>query len=188
MKRIAGIAVAVALALGTAAVVAQPYGMGGGFGGGMMGGGFGGGMMGGGFGGGMGGGHMGWGGGGMMAGYGPGMMGGYYNVEDRLAAQKSALKITPDQENAWTAYADVANKQSETARAQQEAFWKSAPASSAERYELHSKFMTQRAKAQETLSAAYKQLYSALTPEQRTIADQGSGYGYGPRGQGGRWR
>jgi Spy/CpxP family protein refolding chaperone len=161
MKRATGIAVAVALALGTAVVVAQPSGMGGGMGGGMMGGGM------------MGGGMM---GGGMMGG---GMMGGY-NVEDRLAAQKSALKITPEQERAWTAYADVAKKQFESMRTQHEAMWKSAPASSAERAELHSKFMTQRAKEHETLSAAYKDLYAVLTPEQRTIADQ--------RGPGGRWR
>lgn len=176
MKRVAGIAVAVALALGTAAVVAQPYGMGAGMGGGMMGGGAG--MMGGGM---MGGGMM---GGGMMDG---GMMGGWgYNLEDRLAAQKSALKITPDQERVWTAYADVAKKQSEAARTQHEAFWKSAPSSSAERYELHSKFMAQRAEQQQALSAAYKNLYGALTPEQRAIADQGGSYG--PRGPRARWR
>lgn len=166
MKRIAGIAVAVALALGTAVVVAQPYGMGGGMGGGMMGGGAG--MM----------------GGGMMGG---GMMGGY-NVEDRLAAQKAALKITPEQERAWTAYADVAKKQAEAMNAQHETMWKSAPSSSAERYELHSKFMQERAQQHETLSAAYKELYSALTPEQRAAADQRGGYGPGGRGPGARWR
>src|SRR3972149_3126451 len=125
MKRATEIAVAVGLALGigTAVVVAQPSGMmGGGMGGpGMMGGGMGGpGMMGG------------------------GMMGGV-NIEERLAAQQSALKITPEQERAWTAYADVAKKQSDAMRAQHETMWKSAPASSAERYELHSKFMKQRA-------------------------------------------
>jgi Spy/CpxP family protein refolding chaperone len=152
MKRVAGIALAVGLAFGTAAVLAQPYGM--------MGGGPGMGMM----------------GGGMMGG---GMMGGYYNIEDRLAAQKSALKIAPEQEKAWSAYADVAKKQYESHLAQREAMWKSAPSSSAERYELHSKFMAERAKSHETLSAAYQQLYAVLTPEQRSIADQ-----RGP----GRWR
>jgi Spy/CpxP family protein refolding chaperone len=163
MKRATKIAVAVGLALGlgTAVVVAQPYGMG------MMGGG--GGMM------------MG-GGGGMMMGSGWG-----YNVEDRLAAQKSALKITPEQGRAWTAYADVAKKQSEAMRAQHEAMWKSAPSSSADRYALHSEFMKQRAQEHEKLSTAYKELYSVLTPEQRTAADQRGG-GYGPRGPGGRWR
>jgi periplasmic protein CpxP/Spy len=172
MKSATGIAVAVGLALGigTAVVVAQPYGMmGGGPGmmaGGMMGGG---GMM---RGGGM------TGGGGMMGGH--GMMGGY-NVEERLAAQKSTLKIAPEQEAAWTTYTDLAKKQSEAMRAQHEAMWSSAPASSAERYELHSKFMKQRAEGHEALSAAYKELYSVLTPEQRALADQRGG-GYGPRG------
>ena len=163
MKRATKIAVAVGLALGlgAAVVVAQPYGMGGG-------------MMGGGMG-------------------GPGMMGGYgYNIEDRLAAQKSALKIAPEQESAWSAYADVAKKQFDLMLAQHEAMWKSAPSSSADRYELHSKFMAQRAQQHEALSAAYKSLYSVLTPEQRAVADQRGGYGpgggYGPRGPGAGWR
>jgi len=157
MKRATKIAVAVGLALGigTAVVVAQPYGMGGGA------------MMGG--------------------GMGPGMMGGYgYNVEDRLAAQKSALKITPEQEDAWKAYADVAKKQSDAMFAQHEAMWKSAPSSSAERYELHSKFLAERAQQHTALSTAYKSLYAILTPEQRAAADQRGGYG--PRGPGAGWR
>lgn len=156
MKRATTIAVAVGLALGLGAAVvgAQPYGYG--MGGGMMGGGPGFMMGGGGF--------------------------GFQNIEDRLAAQKAALKITPEQEKAWSAYATAVKSQSETVLAQHEAMWKSAPSSSAERYEQHSKFMQQRAQTHEALSAAYKELYSALTPEQRTAADQG--YGYGPRG----WR
>lgn len=186
MKRVTKLAVAVGLALGlgTAVVVAQPYGMG--WGGGMMGG---------------------WGGPGYMhgyGGYGPGMMGwggygphmgwggygyGYgYGIEDGLAAQKSALKITPAQEKAWGAYADVTKKQFDTMLAQREEMWKSAPSSTAERYELQSKFMKQRAEQLDQLSAAYKNLYAVLTPEQREVADFRGGYGYGPRGPGGRWR
>jgi Spy/CpxP family protein refolding chaperone len=115
-------------------------------------------------------------GGGMMGGgMGPGTMG--FNVEDRLAAQKSALKITAEQEKAWSAYAAAVKSQSDTMLAQHEAMWKSAPSSSAERYEQHSKFMQQRAQTHEALSAAYKELYSVLTPEQRTAADQRAGYG-----------
>jgi Spy/CpxP family protein refolding chaperone len=177
MKRATKIAVAVGLALGlgTAVVVAQPYGWGGGMmGGRMMGGGPG--MMSG--------------GPGMMGG-GPGMMGGGgygYNIEDRLTAQKSALKITPEQEDAWKAYADIAKKQADVMFAQHEAMWKSAPSSSAERYELHSKFMAQRAEQHEALSTAYKGLYAVLTPEQRALADQRGGFGYGPRGPGAGWR
>jgi Spy/CpxP family protein refolding chaperone len=157
MRRVTTIVVAVGLALGAAVVTAQPYGYG--MGGGMMGGGPG--MM-------------------MGGGMGPGMAG--FNVEDRLAAQKSVLKITPEQEKAWSAYAHAVKSQSETMLAQHEAMWKSAPSSSAERYEQHSKFMQQRALTHEALSAAYKELYSVLTPEQRAAADQRGGYG--PRG----WR
>jgi len=160
MKRVTTIAVAVGLALGAAVVIAQPYGMGGGMGPGMMGGG----------------------------GMGPGMMGGSYNVEDRLAAQKSALKITPEQERAWSAYADVAKKQSDAMRAQHDEMWKSAPSSSAERYDLQSKFMQERTKQHEALSAAYKDLYAVLTPEQRAVFDQRPGFGSPMHGPGGRFR
>jgi len=166
MKRVTTIAIAVglALALGAAVVIAQPYGMGGGMGGGMMGRGMGPGMMGG--------------------GMGPGMMGGFYNVEDRLAAQKTALKITPAQETAWTAYADVAKKQSDAMRAQHDEMWKSAPSSAAERSELQSKFMKERVAQIEARNAAFKDLYAVLTPEQRAVFDQGSPM----HGPGGRFR
>jgi Spy/CpxP family protein refolding chaperone len=163
MKRVTGIALAVGLALGVgtaAVVVAQPHGMTGGGGMGMMGGGMG--MMSGGMG---------------MMGGGMGMMGSA-NIEDRLAAQKSALKITPEQEPAWGAYADVAKKEFEAMRVQHEAMAGSAPASSAERYELHSKLMQERAAGHESLSKAYKDLYAVLTPEQRVLADQRGGHGH----------
>jgi Spy/CpxP family protein refolding chaperone len=80
----------------------------------------------------------------------------------------------------------VAKKQSDAMFAQREAMWKSAPSSNAERYELHSKFMAQRAQQHEALSTAYKSLYAVLTPEQRALADQRGGYG--PRGPGAGWR
>ena len=93
MKRVTTIAVAVGLALGAAVVTAQPYGYGMGGGPGMM----------------------------MGGGMGPGMMG--FNVEHRLGAQKSALKITPEQEKAWSSYANAVKSQSETMLAQHEAMW-----------------------------------------------------------------
>ena len=82
---------------------------------------------------------------------------------------------------------DWTQKLGDAMLAQHEAMWKSAPSSSADRYELHSKFMAQHAQQHEALSAAYKSLYSVLTPEQRAVADQRGG-GYGPRGPGAGWR
>lgn len=178
MKRMTALAIAAATAvgLGTAAVVAQPFGPGAGYGpGAMMGGGFGpGAMMGGGFGHGM-----------MGGGFGPGMMGGAQDIEARLDAQKTALDITADQEKAWNAYAELAKTQAESMLARHQAMWNSNATSSADRLALHSAFMTQRAQEIQALNTAYADLYAALTPEQRAVADQrGWGYGYGKRGRG----
>ena len=170
MKRTTKLALAAvtALGLGTAAVVAQPFGPGAGYGygpGAMMGGGFGPGMMGGGF--------------------GLGMMGGGYNADARLDAQKTALGITADQEKAWNAYAELVKTQAGSMLARHEAMWNSNATSSADRLALHSAFMTQRAQEVEALNKAYAELYAVLTPEQRATADQGAwGYGYGKRGHG----
>jgi Spy/CpxP family protein refolding chaperone len=181
MKRTTQLAIAAltALGLGTAAVVAQPFGPGPGYGygPGMMGGGYGPGMMGGGFGPGM-----------MGGGFGPGMMGGAYDVDARLDAQKTALGITAEQETAWNAYAELVKTQAGSMLARHQAMWNSTTSSSADRLALHSAFMTQRAQEIEALNKAYADLYAVLTPEQRATADQG-GWGYGKRGRGpgGRW-
>ena len=151
------IAAATAIGLGTAAVVAQPFGPGSGYGPGAM----------------------------MGGGFGPGMMGGAYDVDARLDAQKTALKINADQEKAWNAYAELAKTQAESMLARHQAMWNSNTTNSADRLALHSAFMTQRAQEIEALNTAYADLYAVLTTEQRSIADQGAwGYGYGKRGRG----
>ena len=213
MKRITKIAVALGaaltLGLGAAAVSAQPYGYG--MGPGMMGGygpgygagpgygpgyGMGPGMMGG-YGPGYGRGP------GWMGGYGPGygmgpqaMFGGYYgNSDESLAAMKAQLGITAKQDAAWQAFAKNAKKQSENrqawfAKMQQARSAGSAPEFLAQQTE----FMKQRQAELEANAAALKNLYAALTPEQKAIADQSFG-GYGPGyclqafgGRGGRFR
>jgi LTXXQ motif family protein len=217
MKRMTKIAVALGaaltLGLGAAAVSAQPYGYG--MGPGMMGG----------YGPGYGAGHgygPGYGmGPGMMHGYGPGygrgpgwmggygpgygmgpqaMFGGYYgNTDESLAALKAQLGITAKQDAAWQAFAKNAKKQSENrqawfAKLQQARSAGSAPEFIAQQAEI----MKQREAELETDDAALKNLYAALTPEQKTTADQlfggycpgyGAGYGRGYRGgPGGRFR
>ena len=157
--------------------------------------------MGGGMGMGMGQGMMG-GGPGTM-GMGPGMMSGApgtmgmgpemmdtqgYGIEQRLAAQKSALKITSDQESAWQAYASVAKTQADARLEQRKTMYGAAPTTAAERFDLHSKFMKGRFEQLEAVNAAFKDLYAVLTPEQRAIADQGAGFGPEFRGPGGRAR
>ena len=189
MKRITKIAVAAgaALSLGLAAasVSANPYGYGPGWhmGGWGAGAGYamGPGMMGG-YGPGYG---MGW---GHMGGYGPGygmgpqaMFGGYYgNTDDSLAALKSQLGITDKQDGAWQAFANnakqqSANRQAWFAKMQQLRSAGSAPEFAAQQAE----FMKQRQAELDANAAALKNLYAALTPEQKQIADQSFG-GYGP--------
>jgi Spy/CpxP family protein refolding chaperone len=141
-----------------------------------------------GYGGGPRGGMMGW-GGGPRAGYGPGTTAnaGAF-VDSRLAFLKGTLGITADQESAWSAYATQARQQAEAMvalRSQAAATAQSAPDRIAQRAE----FMKQRAANAQSMSAAVKDLYAALTPEQKTLADQylGGGArfaGAGPRG----WR
>ena len=202
MKRITRIAVAVGaaltLGLGAAAVSAQPFGYG--MGPGMMGGygpgyGMGPGMMGG-YGPRNG---MGW-AGGHMGGYGPGygmgpqaMFNAYSgNADEGLAALKSELGITAKQDSAWQAFADSAKQQNENGQAWFAKMHEARSAGSApEALAQQTEFMKQRQAEMEANTAALKNLYATLTPEQKAIADQrfggfgrgySAGYGRGFRG------
>lgn len=176
MKRKTIIAVGAAISLGLAASVvsAHPYGYGPGSG--------------------MGGGP----GYGMGYGGGPGMGGpGHGNpaaaVEGRLAYLKAELKITAAQEPAWKKFSDQARQQAESMQALRSAMQGSTSANAVERMELHNKMQKSRAEQSEKATAAFKQLYASLTPEQKALADQhpGAGMGFGPGfggGPGGRFR
>ena len=203
-KVLVTVGTALTLGLAAAAVSAQSYGPG--WGGWHMGGygagpgyGMGPGMMGGygpGYGMGPGWGMRGYGGG---PGYGMGpqaMFGGNYgNVDDSLVTLKEQLGITAKQDGAWQAFAKNAKQQSENrqawfAKMQQARSAGSAPEFLAQQTE----FMKQRQTELEANAAALKNLYAALTPEQKAIADQSFG-GYGPGyclqafgGRGGRFR
>ncbi|MGP1678471.1 MAG: Spy/CpxP family protein refolding chaperone [Burkholderiales bacterium] len=218
MKRVTKIVLTVgaALSLGLAAatVSAQPFGYG--MGPGMMGGyaqgyGMGGGHMGGygpGSGYGMGRGMMGGNGAGPGYNMGPGMMGGYGpgygmgpqamfngysgNADEGLAALKSELGITASQDPAWQAFASNARQQNESRQAwfakMQEA---RSAGSTPELLAQQTEFMKQRQTEMAANAAALKNLYIALTPEQKAIADQrfggngpgySAGYGRGYRG------
>ena len=123
-------------------------------------------------------------------GYGPGLAGAKPSAraEARLAFLKDALKITGDQQAAWDAYANQVKANATT----MEAFWAKPPAAAAtpaDRFEQRAERMKLRASQAEAMSVAVKDLYAALTPEQKAIADQhfggfrtaqaGRGYGRG---------
>jgi Spy/CpxP family protein refolding chaperone len=137
-------------------------------------------------------------GGGMGMGYGMshgmGPQGMFYGnpgaaVEGRLAALKSELKITSAQEGAWQAYAAQAKAQAESMQAAMTAMQGGTQSSAPERFALHNELMKQRVAQAEATNAAFKELYTVLTPEQRSIVDQGPvAGGPGFRGPGGRYR
>lgn len=131
---------------------------------------------------------------GMMAGYGmgPGMHGygmgfGAYPeaVENRLAGLKSELGITAQQESAWQAFVDNANKQAENrqawfAKRREAQTAGSAPELLAQRAEMAKQHQAEL----ESTTAALKNLYAVLTPQQKAVADRAFG-GFGPGYRGG---
>ncbi len=207
-KVLVTIGAALSLGLAAAAVNAHPYGYGPGWGGGpgygpgpgMMGGygpgyGMGPGMMGG-YGPGYGRGP------GMMGGYGPGygmgpqaMFGAYPGAtEEQLAGMKSELEITDKQDAVWQKFANSVKKQNENRQAWFAKMQQARAAGSApEMLQQQSEIMKQRQAELAASSAAMKDLYAALTPEQKATADQTlngacpgwtQGYRGGPRGYG----
>ena len=94
-------------------------------------------------------------------------------AEGRLAGLKAQLNITAAQEPAWNAFADQAKQQA----AAMQALMSSAQATAPERIELRTQMMKQRQEQMEKGTAAFKELYAALSPEQKALADQGVGPG-----------
>jgi hypothetical protein len=186
MKRITKMAIGVAtvltLGLGAAAAGAHPYGYGQGWGMG-PGAGFG---PGNGPGAGMG---MGRGMGMGMMGYGPMGQGMGSNpsamADARNAYLKSELKITAAQEPAWKAFAEQSKQQAEAMQAWRTTVQGSAQATAPERLELRNQTMKKRQEQMEKATAAFKDLYAVLSPEQKALADQRFGAPHGSWGFGG---
>lgn len=116
--------------------------------------------------------------GGMMGPHGRAGNAGHFDpaamIEGRLAYLKAELKITKAQETAWQAYSVKAREQAASMLAMRGAMQneKNATVSAPERLAEHTAMMKQRLGQMETMSVAVKDLYAALTPEQKTIADQ----------------
>jgi hypothetical protein len=113
-------------------------------------------------------------------------------VEGHLAALKVELKITPDQDKAWQAFAAKAKTQADAMIARRAQFSAQAPAAKLSAPELlaqRTERMKQGVASMETMTAAVKDLYGVLTPEQKTLADQqlarGPMGGFGGGGRGG---
>jgi hypothetical protein len=98
-------------------------------------------------------------------------------VEGYLASLKVELKITPDQENVWQTFAGKARTQADTMIARRAQFAEQAQSGkqqlpAPERLAQRTERMKQALASMETMTAAVKDLYGVLTPEQKAIADQ----------------
>jgi protein CpxP len=90
-------------------------------------------------------------------------------VEGHLAALKVELKITPAQEKAWQTFADKSRKQAEARIALHAQHTSDKPAAG----------VPQGLASMEARTAAVTELYAALTPEQKAIADKQFSRGHG---------
>ena len=130
-----------------------------------------------------------------MHGHGMGFGGYPGTAEERLAGLKSELGITAKQESAWQAFANSVKKRDESRQAWFEKMREARIAGSLpERLAQRDEMFKQHQAERQATTSALKELYGALTPEQKTAADQlfggfGPGYGAGyGRGPGGRFR
>jgi len=98
-------------------------------------------------------------------------------AESRLSLLKSELKIAPAQEAAWKTFADQSRQQAEAMQALMTTVQGSAQASAPERLELRNQIMKKRQEQMEKGTAAFKDLYAVLSPEQKALADQHVGFG-----------
>jgi len=93
-------------------------------------------------------------------------------ADARSAYLKSELKITAAQESAWKAFADQTRQQAEAMQALMSTAQGSAQASAPERLALRNQAMKKRLEQAEKTTAAFKDLYAVLSPEQKTLADE----------------
>lgn len=97
----------------------------------------------------------------------PGMMG-MASSEERLAALKAELKITPAQETAWAGFATAVKTAADGMRHGD----MKPPATAVDRFALHQTMMERHVAAQKAVGEAFKGLYATLSPTQKTVADQ----------------
>lgn len=110
-------------------------------------------------------------------------------VQQHLARLKTDLKITAAQEAAWQTFAARAGERAQamkTLHEQRQSAGKTTQ-TAPERMAQHVDAMRQQLAGMESLQGALKDLYAALTPEQRKLMDDHAArFGAGPGGPGGR--
>lgn len=93
-------------------------------------------------------------------------------VKQRLDYQKYQLKITPEQEALWNAYAEKVVVEAGKGMAQMRALATNDKLTAPERLAQREKLMEERLAAMKAVHESFNRLYAALTPEQKATADQ----------------
>ena len=97
-------------------------------------------------------------------------------VEQRLDRFKSELKLTPQQEPLWQAFADKSKAEAgKGMQGMRERMKDDKPLAAPERMAQMQEAMKQRVAAMESVNESFKRLYAALTPEQKAAADKHAG-------------
>jgi len=96
------------------------------------------------------------------------------HIDGRLAYAKAELKITPEQETLWNAYATAArdNAFAMTTHCTTMMSKRGETISLPERLDLHEQFMAAHLDAVRAMNNALKPLYAALSDDQKKTADQ----------------
>ena len=107
-------------------------------------------------------------------------------MEKRHAALKTALKLTPAQEGAWTAFT-AAVKPPADLKAKRPDFAELAKLPTPERIDrmkaLHTQHAADMTAAMDKRGEATKAFYAALTPEQQKVFDTATARHHGPAGR-----
>lgn len=99
-------------------------------------------------------------------------------AEQHLAQLKSQLKLTPQQEPLWATFADkVKSEAGQGMKAMREKA--ETPMTAPERMAQMMGMMRERMTAMESVGDTFNNLYEALTPEQKAIADKQGVFGGG---------
>jgi len=106
-------------------------------------------------------------------------------VEQRLTKLKDELKLTTQQEPLWAAFAEKSRAEAEKgAKAMRERMGSDKAVTAPERMAQMQGMMRERLSSMEAVNQSFSRLYSALTPDQKAVADKQFAMGPGKHGRG----
>jgi Spy/CpxP family protein refolding chaperone len=100
-------------------------------------------------------------------------------AEERMNRLRQDLKLTADQEAAWTTWTGKVTASLEEAKAKRPDFKAMSDLSAPERMEKYIGYRKEKQARMEAGLADLKAFYATLTPEQRKVFDKSSPFGHG---------